>query len=247
MRRKLLLPALAACCLLAVGAPLASASTHRAHAAAKSKIPSKVHKLGVKISGIGGTVLGIQHGIKALQDIDLGQTAAINQSIADHTTLKGTVDAIVAGVPAIIDGLTQLKDGLTTVGAGLTTLAGVVQNTIGPGLTALSTAVQGPGIAGQLGAAGASVPGSSNTATPSTLPTGTVYREIVLSSAANGVLPAGTPIGVRLWVKMPDAPGLYSNAYTCLSGRVNSTASGTAAATGGAAYASALTDCPPGS
>jgi len=143
MRRKLLLPALAACCLLAVGAPLASARTHRAHAA-KSQIASKVHKLGVKLSGIGGTVLGIQHGIKVLQDIDLGQTAAINQSIADHTTLKGTVDAIVAGVPAIIDGLTQLKNGLTTVGGGLTTLAGVVQNTIGPGLTALSAAVQDP-------------------------------------------------------------------------------------------------------
>lgn len=247
MRRKLMLPALAACCLLAVGAPLASARTHHAHASSKSKISNKVHKLGVKVSGIGLAVLGVNHSIKALQDIDLGQTAAINNSIADAKTLKGTVDAIVAGVPAIVDGLTQLKDGLTTVGAGLTTLANVVQTQIGPGLTALSTAVQGPGIAGQLGAAGASAPGSSNSATPSTLPTGTVYREIVLSSAANGALPAGTPIGVRLWVKMPDAPGLYSNSYTCLSGRVNSTASGTAAVTGGAPYASTLTDCPAGS
>lgn len=222
--RKLMLLALAACCLLAAGAPIAGAKTHRAHASS-SKVAQKVHAAGVKISKLGTAVLGLDRGIKNIQDIDLGQTAAINRNVDAQKSLKGTVDAIVAGVPAIIDGLNQLKDGLTQISTVLSGTVSPALTSLAAGLTDLSTAVQGPDIAGQLGAAGSDAPGDSNAATPAALPTGTVYRQIVLSTG--GAFGPGAPIGARTWVKMPDVAAIgYSNKYACTSAGATDTAAG---------------------
>jgi hypothetical protein len=150
---------------------------------------------------------------KTIHGLGLGVAYAVNHNKINAgriDTIVGQLSAVLNGVPAIVDGLTQLK----------------------AGLTALSAAVQGPTIGGQLGAAGTAAPGSANTATPSTLPTGTVYRQIVLSSAAFGPLPAGTPIGARTWVKNPDVTGLYANSYTCTGAGVSNEV---ATASGGAA------------
>jgi hypothetical protein len=112
--------------------------------------------------------------------------------------VEAKVDGVLAVAPQIIDGLTQLSD-----------------------------AVQGPGIKGQLSAAGTAAPGSSNSATPSNLPTGTLYRQIVLSTG--GAFGPGAPIGARTWVKMPDVAALgYSNKYACTSAGLTDTAAGAA-------------------
>jgi hypothetical protein len=225
--RKLALPALAACALLAAGAPAVQAKPAKAHAAAS---------LGSKLSKVSGALKGLQKAVSLMGDVNDGQTGAINGVDERVTTVVANLSGLDAKVTAVITAstaaLTKLQDAALALKAGLETLG---------------AAVQGPGVAGQLGAVGTVNPGANNDATPTTLPTGTVYRQIVLSTAANGGLPAGTPIGVRLWIKMPNVTGLYSNAYTCLSGRVNSTASGAAAQSGGAAYAATLTDCPGGS
>lgn len=198
MRRKMLLPALAACALLAVGAPVASASkAHASKSSATTFLLSAVKNINKKVG--------------ALQDLSKGFQAAFG-------SIHSALDPIVAAAPQILSGLTALKDGLTQAADGL---------------TKLSDAVQGPNIAGQLGAVGTANPGSSNTATPSALPTGTMYRQIVLSTAANGGLPSGTPVGIRLWVKMPDVANLYSNSWSCTAAHVNGTAAGAAALSGG--------------
>lgn len=232
--RKLTLPLMAVCALFAISAPSAVAA---------ESTNVKQYK---QIGKVRSAVKGLKAAIKVIQDIDKGQTDTVNLNQGKLDTVSGTVNSILEGVPAIVNGLQALKAGLESAGAGLVALKAGLESA-GAGLTALSAAVQGPGIAGQLGAAGSAAPGAGNAATPSTLPVGTLYRQIILSSVANGALPAGTPIGARTWVKMPDAPGLYSNSYTCTAGRINGTASGTAAGTGGAPYASSLADCPAGS
>jgi hypothetical protein len=197
-----MLPALAACTMLAVTAPVAPAKT--AHVASVKSSLAKVS----------GTLKALQKGVSLIQDVDKGQTGAINGVDARVTTvvanLKSLSDTVAAVVATATTALTQLKDGLTAAGAGL---------------TALSAAVQGPGIAGQLGAAGTAAPGTANTATPATLPTGTMYRQIVLSTA--GAFPAGTPIGARTWIRMPDVVSLgYSNTYVCTSAGATAAALG---------------------
>jgi hypothetical protein len=168
--RKLLLPALASCVLLAASAPVASAAKAHSSASATSFI---LTKLKTHSSEIG-----------ALQDLATGFKAAF-------ASLNTSVSTILAGVPTIVNGLTALKDGLTT----------------------LAAAVQGPGVAGQLGAAGSADPGASNTATPSTLPAGTIYRQIVI--ATGGALNTA-PIGARTYVRMPDVAAVgYNNTWVC--------------------------------
>lgn len=146
------------------------------------------------IGKLGGALKGVQKAISILSDINAGQTDSVNKAHAKADSLKATVDAIVA-------------------------VAGSALPALEKGLKDLAAAVQGPGVAGQLGAAGTSAPGSSNTATPSTLPTGTVYRQIVLANAP-GSAANGAPLGVRLWSKMPEVAGLYSNnEWVCVEGR----------------------------
>lgn len=188
MRRKMLLPALAACALLAVGAPVASASkAHASKSSATTFLLSAVKNINKKVG--------------ALQDLSKGFQAAFG-------SIHSALDPIVAAAPQILSGLTALKDGLTQAADGL---------------TKLSDAVQGPNIAGQLGAAGTDPPGTSNTATPSTLPTGTVYRQIVI--ATGGAL-AGAPIGARTYVKLPDVAAVgYSNTYVCTGAGTSGAAS----------------------
>lgn len=160
--------------------------------------------------------------VKPLKDVLEGQDAAIKRNgtaIANVESAVGTLQAQVKGIldaatNQILPGLTALKDGLT----------------------ALKDGVQGPNVAGQLGAAGTSLPGAANTATPSALPTGTVYRQIVLAVGGAG---AGAPIGARTWIKLPEvaATGYTNNSWVC-------TSSGATGVFGGAYNAQAA--CPAG-
>jgi hypothetical protein len=112
--------------------------------------------------------------------------------------VEDKVDGVLAVAPQIIDGLTKLKE-----------------------------ALESPGVKGQLSAAGTAAPGAANAATPSDLPTGTLYRQIVLSTG--GAFGPGAPIGARTWVKMPDVAALgYSNKYACTSAGLTDTAAGAA-------------------
>jgi hypothetical protein len=188
--RKLALPALVACALLAASAPVATAKPVTAHAAAS---------LGSKLSKVSGALKGLAKAVSQMKDVNTGQTAAINgvdtrvtTVVANLTSLSNKVDAVVTVATA---SLTKLQDALTS-----------------------------PGIGGQLGAAGSKLPGkqdATNTATPDTLPAGTVYRQIVVATATypgNGI-PAGTPVGARTWVKLapPATAAPLDNAYTCTS------------------------------
>ena len=186
MRRSFLLPALAACAMLAVGAPVASAA--KAHSSAKAHSAASATPFLLK------AVKNLQSKVGALEDIAKGYRDAF-------ATIHSALDPIVAGVPQVLAGLVALKDGLTK----------------------LSDAVQGPGVAGQLGAAGTAAPGSSNSATPSTLPTGTVYRQIVIATGGNLNT---APIGARTYVRMPDVAALgYSNTWVCTGAGTSSVAS----------------------
>src|SRR4051794_5884221 len=136
MRRKLMLPALAACTLLAVSAPLASAKPTKAHAAS---IRTSLNKLAASIGALKSEVKGIH-------DTDSGQTGAIHgvdtrvdTVVGNLTKLTATVNAIVAGVPTITNGLTQLAAGLTAAGAGLTAIQAALNNTT-TGLVGLNLA-----------------------------------------------------------------------------------------------------------
>ena len=170
-------------------------------------VPAADASLGSRIGAVAGKVAGLQKAIGHIQDTNTGQTAAINRNgdrIADSQKAIGDLQALVRGVIATAtDSLTKLQTGLTD----------------------LAAAVQGPNIAGQLGAAGSAAPGAGNAATPSTLPTGTLYRQIVLSTG--GAFGAGAPIGARTWVKMPDVVAIgYSNKYACTSAGATDTATG---------------------
>ena len=148
-----------------------------------------------------GVIAIVNKAIAPLKDINDGQTAAIN----------------------------RVDDRVTTVVADLTALSNKVDAIVAvatDSLTKLQAALQGPNVGGQLGAAGSSLPGEKNSATPNSLPTGTVYRQIVLASAPGS--PAdGAPIGARLWVKMPAVTNLYSNhVWVCIAGRGTATVGG---------------------
>jgi len=105
MRRKLLLPALLAGCMLAISAPVASA-------------------ISVK-----GVLSIINKALKPIKDVNAGQTAAIKSVdtrvdtiVGQVATIKAVQDAIVAGVPDIKNGLLALKDAATQLKDGLTAL-----------------------------------------------------------------------------------------------------------------------------
>lgn len=168
MRRKLLLPALAACSLLAISAPAANAITAK------------------------GVIGIVNKAIAPIKDINAGQTKAINDVDTRVTTVVANLTALSDKVDVIVKVATD-------------------------SLLKLQAALQGPTVGGQLAAAGSALPGSANSATPTALPTGTVYRQIVLQSGG----PAdGAPIGARTWVKMPAVTNIYSdNTWVCTSGR----------------------------
>lgn len=189
--RKLTLSLVAVCALFAI-------SAQSAIAAESTNV--KQYK---QIGKVRSAVKGLKAAIKVIQDIDKGQTDTVNLNQGKLDAVSGTVNSILEGVPAIVNGLQALKTGLEAAGAGLVQLKA--------GLETLAAAVQGPGVAGQLGAAGTAAPGDGNSATPSALPTGTVYRQIVLG----GVSVGGAPLGARTWVKMPDVNSLYSNDWAC--------------------------------
>jgi hypothetical protein len=127
--------------------------------------------------------------------------------------VEGKVHGIEAGTNARFDEVEGKVQGI------LDDLAPTILN----GIAALNDALHGPNVAGQLDAAGTAAPGPSNSATPSTLPTGTLYRQTVLSTG--GSFGPGAPIGARTWVKMPDTPAIgYSNKYACTSAGLTDTA-----------------------
>jgi hypothetical protein len=191
--RKLALPLLAACAVFAVSVPAASAAP-----------------LGKKLSQVSGALKGLQKAVGLMDDINKGQTGAING-----------VDTRVTTVVANLTSLNNKVDSVVTVATSALTA-------LQKGLTDLAAAVQGPGVAGQLGAAGSKLPGKAdgtNTATPDSLPGGTVYRQIVLANASyppGGTVPVGTPIGARTWVKLapPGTAAPLDNAYSCTSAGV---------------------------
>lgn len=115
--RKLLLPLLALCAVLAIGAPVASAKV--AHASSTAHVAE-------------GTTLSsasMSTRVRKMQASLQGVRTAIAFFTAQNKARKSAIDAILAGVPAITTGLTQLKDGLTAAGAGLTSLKTLVTST----------------------------------------------------------------------------------------------------------------------
>lgn len=194
MSRKLLLP-LIATAALGVTAPVAGAAK------------------GSALGKLAGRIGMLEANAERNNDINAGQTAAINTNGDRITDSQNAIGSLQAQVKAIIEAATtQIQPALVA---------------LKDGLTKLSTAVQGPGIAGQLGAAGSKLPGksdTSNTATPDALPAGTVYRQIVLATASypGGAVPAGTPIGARTWVKLapPGTAAPLDNAYSCVGSGV---------------------------
>lgn len=116
MRRKLMLPALAACALLAVSAPAATAKPHKAYAAS----------IASKLSEVSGQLKALQKAVSQMEGVNKGQTTAIstvdgrvNTVVSNLAGVSAKVDAIIAGVPAITAALTALKDGLTAINAAL--------------------------------------------------------------------------------------------------------------------------------
>ena len=103
MRRKLALPVLAACALFAVSAPAANAIS------------------------AGGVIKIIQKALKPIQDVNAGQTAAINgvdkrvdTVVSNLAGVSAKVDAILAAATNTIQpALLALKDGLTAIQAAL--------------------------------------------------------------------------------------------------------------------------------
>jgi hypothetical protein len=187
--RKLTLPALAACALLAASAPVATAKPVKAHAAS----------LGSKLSQVSGALKGVQKAVNQIKDVNSGQTAAINgvdgrvtTVVANLTSLSNKVDAIVA---VATDSLTKLQAGLVSLAQGTAAAAGSGDpNNSATTTTATSTVP--------------AVPTSS-------LSAGTLYRQIVL--ATGGALNTA-PIGARTWVRMPDVAAVgYSNTWVCTS------------------------------
>jgi hypothetical protein len=99
MRRKFLLPALAACAMLAIGAPVSSARTaHATKTSATSFLLTAVKHL--------------QSRAGTLEDLATGFKSAIS-------SLNSTVEAIVAGVPAITSALTKINNALNNTSTGL--------------------------------------------------------------------------------------------------------------------------------
>jgi hypothetical protein len=119
MRRKLMLPALAACALLAVSAPLtiAKASTPTAYAAKANKSITKLAK----------AIGALKANVKQIRDTDSGQTGSIHgvdqrvdTVVANLTALSDKVTGVVAASTAVI----------TQIVANLTKLGGVVDSSI---------------------------------------------------------------------------------------------------------------------
>jgi hypothetical protein len=165
--------------------------------------------LGKKLSQVSGALKGLQKAVGLMDDINKGQTGSIHDVDTRVTTVVGNLTSLNNKVDAVVAVAT---DALTKLQAGLTGLA-------------QSTAA----------AAGSGDPNSATTTTTetssipavktSTLATGTLYRQIVLSTGARGPVPVGAPIGARTWIKMPDVAALsYSNTWVCTSAGQTSTA-----------------------
>jgi hypothetical protein len=107
-----MLPALAACTMLAVTAPVAPAKT--AHVASVKSSLAKVS----------GALKALQKGVSLIQDVDKGQTGAINGVDARVTTvvanLKTLSDTVTAVVAQATTALTALQNGLLAINAALT-------------------------------------------------------------------------------------------------------------------------------
>lgn len=129
--RKLALPLMAVCALFAISAPSA--------VAAESTNVKQFKQIGKVRSAI----KGLKAAIKVIQDIDKGQTAAVNDNQGKLDAVSGRVNSILEGVPAIVNGLTALKTGLESAGAGLVQLKAGLE-AAGAGLTAVQAALQNP-------------------------------------------------------------------------------------------------------
>jgi hypothetical protein len=205
--RKLTLAALTACLAISlVAVPTASAAKKKSPSATQAQSPSN-KQLQRRVNQTNRSLRHANAYIKSL-------VAAVNGERTKSAGQDAQLGTIFNNVlPAATAALTQLGDGLLALKAGL--------EQAGAGLTQLSAAVQGPNIGGQLGAAGSAAPGTGNAATPTSLPTGTVYRRIIVFDATDLGLPTshalhGAPLGVQTWVKMPDVASLsLANTYGC--------------------------------
>jgi hypothetical protein len=145
--RKLALPLLAAFATFGLVAIPASAGV---------KLERKQNK---SIKKLAGAVGGVKSAIKNIEDINLGQTASVNDAHAKADTLKKTVDAIVAIAGSA---LPALENGLKAAAAGLTTLASAYQS-VEYGIAGIS--VSGVGVVNPAGgsAMSADIPDDGNT------------------------------------------------------------------------------------
>src|SRR3954447_8884586 len=114
--RKLLLPALAACSMLAVSAPVATASSHKAHSSAKAA--KVLGKLSGAIKGLQKNVAKIEklnaEAHKGLSDSLHGVDLRVDTLVNNLAGVKAVQDAIVAGVPQITNGLTALGNAINS-------------------------------------------------------------------------------------------------------------------------------------
>lgn len=98
--RKLALPLLAVCAVFAVSAPAAQSAT-----------------LGSKLSKVSGALKGLQKAVSLMDDVNKGQTGAINGVDARVTTVVANLDALDKKVTAITNAATSA---LTTINSALT-------------------------------------------------------------------------------------------------------------------------------
>lgn len=149
-----------------------------------------------------GVIAIVNKALAPIKDVNAGQTKAIT----DVDTRVDTVVKNLAALSSKLDAILAVAtDSLTKLQAGLVSVAQQ---------TAAAAGTGDPNSTGTKTAETATVPGVKT----ETLPGGTLYRQIVLSTGARAPVPAGAPIGARTWVKMPDVAALsYSNTWVCTS------------------------------
>jgi hypothetical protein len=235
-----MLPALAACVLLAVSAPVTTAKPVKAHAAS------------VSLKGVIGIV---NKALQPLRDINVGQTAAIHG-------VDVRVDTVVGNLQKLSDRADALVTGFTASLLQLVQFTTLPTGTANPNTDGAKTASTSSAPAALLSSLG---PGTVYRQLV-TLPSSATWpapfdasQAAVTAALTAGGFPTTLPLGARTWVKMPDVNNaalggdFYKNTWTCTSGGVSGPAkallvSKLAGSVGGAAnaatIASAITACP---
>src|SRR4051794_7168711 len=239
MRRKLMLPALAACALLAVSAPVTTAKPPTARAAF------------ISLKGVLGIVT---KALKPIQDINSGQTAAIHR-------VDTRVDTVVAGLKTINETAVSLAAAFTASLTQLVQFTTLPAGTANPNTAGVKTAstssvpavllsTLSPGtVYRQL----VTLPDSATWPVPFD-----AAQAATVTALTAGGFPTTLPLGARTWVKMPDVNNaalggdFYKNTWACTSGGVSAPAkallvsklTGSFGAAGAATVANAIPACP---